>query len=133
VIRELQGREFLGNVTQWGPTGQKSTYQVYYGLYPPGKEPPSGVDGWTLYPDSDPDCIGALTIESAAGDRAVLREHITSGDCFDNGRIEARKVGDKQLLYRWLRQDADGPNEQDDVIALGTLTDSGQSLGPPPG
>jgi hypothetical protein len=118
-------------VTQWGPRGQKSTYQVYYGLYPPGKEPSSGVDGWTLYP-SNTDCIGTLTVESAEGDRATVREHITSGDCYDNGLIEARRVGD-QLLYRWLRQDPNGPHEQNDVIAVGTLSESGQSLGPPPG
>ena len=132
VIRELQGHEYLGTVTQWGPTGEKGTYQTYYGLYPPGKSPKPGVDGWTLYPDSDPECTGTLTIESVAGDRATLRERIESGGCFDNGLIEARKVGDK-LLYRWYRQSDDDRGEQDDVIALGTLSESGPSLGPPPG
>ncbi len=132
LVRELQGHEYLGNVTQWGPTGEKGTYQTYYGLYPPGKSPKPGIDGWTLYPDSHPNCIGTLMIESVAGDRATLREHITGGDCFDNGLIEARKVGD-QLLYRWYRQSDDDRGEQDDVIAIGTLSESGESLGPPPG
>ncbi len=41
-------------------------------------------------------------------------------------------MGDK-LLYRWYRQSDDDRGEQDDVIALGTLSESGPSLGPPPG
>ncbi|MGH2967085.1 MAG: hypothetical protein ACRDMH_17130 [Solirubrobacterales bacterium] len=132
VIRELQGHEYIGDVTQWGPTGQKGTYQAYYGLYPPGKSPSPGVDGWTLYPDSDPDCTGTLTIESVEGDRATVREHIQAGHCFDNGLIEARTVGNK-LLYRWYRRSESGGDERNDVIALGTLSESGPSLGPPPG
>ena len=86
------------------------------------------VDGFTAYQN----CTGYVTVLSAAGDRARLREHITEGDCFDHGLIETRKVGNK-LLFRWYRQDADGPDEQNDVIALGTLTGSGPALGPPPG
>lgn len=132
ALRVVQGHEYIGTVTQWGPRGEKGTYQTYYGLYPPGKSPKPGVDGWTLYPDSDPECTGTLTIESVAGDRATLRERIASGGCFDHGLIEARRVGNK-LLYRWYRQSDDDRGEQNDVIALGTLSESGPSLGPPPG
>lgn len=132
VIRELQGHEYVGTVTQWGPRGQKGSYRTYYGLYPPEESPKKGVDGWTLYPDSEPDCYGTLKVESVEGDRATVREKIGAGHCFDNGLIEARRVGDK-LLYRWYRQSDDDSGEQEDVIAIGTLSESGPSLGPPPG
>ena len=79
----------------------------------------------------DPDCTGTLTIESVQGDRATVREHIQAGHCFDNGLIEARTVGNK-LLYRWYRRTESGGDERNDVIALGTLSESGPSLGPPP-
>ena len=127
VIRELQAHQYSGNLTQWGPRGTKHSYFVDFGLYPPGERKVT-VDGFTAYQN----CTGSVTVLSAAGDRARLREHITDGDCFDHGLIETRKVGNK-LLFRWYRQDADGPNEQNDVIALGTLTGSGPALGPPPG
>jgi hypothetical protein len=127
VIRELQGHSYLGEATQWGPRGQKGSYQVRFGLWPPGKG--HGADGFTQYGD----CIGKLTLVSVEGDRATLREHITAGDCFDNGLMETRKVGDDQVLYRWYRQSDDDRDEQNDVIAIGTLTKSGPALGPAPG
>jgi hypothetical protein len=127
VIRELQGHNYLGEATQWGPRGEKQSYQVRFGLYPPGKG--HGSDGFTQYGD----CIGKLTLVSAEGDRATLREHITAGDCFDHGLMETRKVGDDQVLYRWYRQSDDDRDEQDDVIAIGTLTQTGPALGPAPG
>jgi hypothetical protein len=129
VIRELQGHNYLGDATQWGPRGQKQSYPVRFGLWPPGKV--HGSDGFTQYGD----CIGDLTLISVEGDRATLREHITEGDCFDNGLMETRKVGDDQILYRWYRQSDDDRDEQNDVIAIGTLTQSmsGPALGPAPG
>ena len=99
VIRELQGHEYIGDVTQWGPTGHEGQLPGLLRPLPARQVAQPGGRWWTLYPDSDPDCTGTLTIESVEGDRATVREHIQAGHCFDNGLIEARTVGNK-LLYR---------------------------------
>jgi hypothetical protein len=74
-----------------------------------------------------------LGIDSVAGDRAVLRRRFDRySNCIGGGVIEARAVGDK-LLFRWLRQGDDDRGEENDVIALGTLSKSGPARGPAPG
>jgi hypothetical protein len=133
VIREVQGHEYSGAVTQWGPRGQRSRYELYYVLYPPGKPAPGPGDGHTQSYDGP--CMGnaVLRIQSVSGDRAVLRRRFDRySNCIGGGVIQTRAVGDK-LLFRWLRQRDDDRGEESDVIALGTLSKSGPAQGPAPG
>jgi hypothetical protein len=133
VVREVQGHEYSGTVTQWGPRGQRSSYELYYTLYPPDGRDFGPGDGNTQ--SFDGPCMGTavLGIDSVAGDRAVLRRRFDRySNCIGGGVIEARAVGDK-LLFRWLRQGDDDRGEENDVIALGTLSKSGPARGPAPG
>ncbi len=133
TIRELQGHEYSGTVTQWGPRGQKASYQLYYVLYPPDGPRFGPGDGHTQSYDGPCMGNGVLHIESVSGDRAVLRRRFDRySNCIGGGVVETRLVGDK-LLFRWLRQGDDERGEQEDVIALGTLSESGPARGPAPG
>ena len=133
TIRELQGHEYSGTVTQWGPRGQKASYELYYVLYPPDGPRFGPGDGHTQSYDGPCMGNGVLTVESVAGDRAVLRRRFDRySNCIGGGVVETRLVGDK-LLFRWLRQGDDERGEQDDAIALGTLSESGPARGPAPG
>jgi hypothetical protein len=130
TIRSLQGFDFTGQVTQYGPGGARDTHYVRFGLWPPGQSPVSGYDGWAQYGCG----IGRLKLVSVSGDRAVMRETLEphSRSCIPGGRIETRRVGDK-LLWRWFKQADDGKGESQDTVVLGTLELSGPSRGPAPG
>jgi hypothetical protein len=133
VIREAQGHEYSGTVTQWGPRGQKSSYELYYVLYPPDGPRFGAGDGHTQSYDGPCMGNGVLEIESVAGAKATLRRRFDRySTCIGGGVIETRAVGDK-LLFRWLRQGDDDRGEQNDVIALGTLSKSGPPRGLAPG
>jgi hypothetical protein len=132
-IRELQGHEYSGTVTQWGPRGGKASYELYYVLYPPDGPSFGPGDGHTQSFDGPCMGNGVLRIESVSGDRAVLRRRFDRySNCIGGGVIQTRLV-DGKLLFRWLRQGDDDRGEQDDVIALGTLTKAGPARGPAPG
>lgn len=131
AMRELQGHDYSGTVTQYGPDDEKTSYPMRFGLYPPGS---GNVDGYTQY--SQPDCLGELTFVRGEGDRAVLRERITQGECIDGGEVETRRIGDK-LLFRWFADISPGKDDQlrKDNVVLGTLSQVSDepTHGPAPG
>jgi hypothetical protein len=132
-VRELQGHEYSGTVTQWGPRGQKASYELYYVLYPPDGPSFGPGDGHTQSFDGPCMGNGVLRIESVAGDRVVLRRRFDRySNCIGGGEVQTRLV-DGRLLFRWLRQRDDDRGEQDDVIALGRLSKAGPARGPAPG
>ena len=70
VIRELQGHEYSGTVTQWGPRGRQASYDLYYVPLPAREAGPGPGDGHTQSYDGPCMGNGVLRLESVAGDRA---------------------------------------------------------------
>ena len=51
-------------------------------------------------------CAGTLTLVNEAGDRRLLDESITTGNCGDRGRVVLVRSGD-QMSYEWFHQPGD--------------------------